>query len=311
MKSFKLLFISALIICTACGNKNQSGKKEVLSPTNRVEQIRADLHNPNLEKVLVVSHRGDWRNAPENSLSAIENAIKMGVDIIELDVQKTKDGHIILMHDRTLNRTTTGKGLISEWSLDSIKTLHLKNGCAIKTIHKVPTLEEALLAMKGKIMVNLDKADIHFEEVYQILVKTETLNQVIMKGSKPAEEAVTQFGKYLNEVIYMPIVNLDKDGAKESIHNFMENMKPPAFELLFVSDSNALPKKLAKDLKGKSLIWYNTLWDTMAGGHDDDMSLDDPDKGYGYLIDSLGARIIQTDRPAYLLEYLRKRNLHD
>ena len=64
-------------------------------------------------------------------------------------------------------------------------------------------------------------------------------------------------------------------------------------------------------LKGKALIWYNTLWDTMAGGHDDDMSLEDPDKGYGYLIDKLGARLLQTDRPQYLLTYLRSRKLHD
>lgn len=49
----------------------------------------------------------------------------------------------------------------------------------------------------------------------------------------------------------------------------------------------------------------------MAGGHDDDMSLKDPDAGYGYLIDTLGARILQTDRPQYLLDYLRERNLHD
>mgnify|MGYP001237631967 len=48
----------------------------------------------------------------------------------------------------------------------------------------------------------------------------------------------------------------------------------------------------------------------MAGGHDDDLSLSNPDAGYGYLIDKLGARIIQTDRPAYLLQYLRKRKLH-
>ena len=49
----------------------------------------------------------------------------------------------------------------------------------------------------------------------------------------------------------------------------------------------------------------------MAGGHDDEMSLEDPDKGYGYLIDKLGARLLQTDRPQYLLTYLRSRKLHD
>ena len=86
------------------------------------------------------------------------------------------------------------------------------------------------------------------------------------------------------------------------------------FELLYKEDSNPLPKKLKETMQtmqGRSLIWYNTLWDTMAGGHDDDASLQDFNNGYGYLIDVLGARIIQTDRPQFLLDYLRSRNLHD
>ena len=206
---------------------------------------------------------------------------------------------------------STGKGKVSDWTLDSIKTLRLKDGCIIKTIHKVPTLEEALLAAKGKIMINLDKADRYFDQVYELLQKTGTTEQIIMKGGKPAKEVKARFGKYLDEVIYMPIVNLDKEDAKRQIDVFVEDMRPVAFELLFVKDSNPLPRMLADSLKGESLIWYNTLWDTMAGGHDDDMSLANPDEGYGYLIDVLGCRIIQTDRPAYLLDYLRKRGLHD
>ena len=261
----------------------------------RAAQIREKLLNRNLHSVIVVSHRADWRNFPENSLEAIESAIRMGVDVVELDLQRTKDGKLILMHDSKLDRTTTGKGKVSDWTLDSIKTLRLKNGCNIKTIHKVPTLEEALLAAKGKIMINLDKADRYFDQVYELLQKTGTTEQIIMKGGKPAKEVKARFGKYLDEVIYMPIVNLDKEDAKRQIDVFVEDMRPAAFELL----------------KGESLIWYNTLWDTMAGGHDDDMSLANPDEGYGYLIDVLGCRIIQTDRPAYLLDYLRKRGLHD
>ena len=258
----------------------------------RAAQIREKLLNRNLHSVIVVSHRADWRNFPENSLEAIESAIRMGVDVVELDLQRTKDGKLILMHDSKLDRTTTGKGKVSDWTLDSIKTLRLKNGCNIKTIHKVPTLEEALLAAKGKIMINLDKADRYFDQVYELLQKTGTTEQIIMKGSKPAKEVKARFGKYLDEVIYMPIVNLDKEDAKRQIDVFVEDMRPAAFELLFVKDSNPLPRMLADSLKG-------------------DMSLANPDEGYGYLIDVLGCRIIQTDRPAYLLDYLRKRGLHD
>ncbi|MDE5882240.1 MAG: glycerophosphodiester phosphodiesterase family protein [Muribaculaceae bacterium] len=278
---------------------------------SRSEVIREKLLSGDKTSVIVASHRGDWRNFPENSLEAIDNAIAMGVDIVELDVHRTQDSVLILMHDPKLDRTTTGKGLIAESTMDYINTLNLKNGCNIRTIHKVPTLEEALLHAKGKIMINLDKADRYFDQVYDLLVKTGTTKQIIMKGNKSAEKVKEQFGTYLDEVIHMPIVNLDKEDAEEQIEMFISDMHPVAFELLYKLDTNPIPVKLKDNLNGRSLIWYNTLWDTMAGGHDDDMSLKDPDKGYGYLIDSLGATIIQTDRPQYLIDYLRKRNLHD
>lgn len=277
---------------------------------DRVSNIRKKLVSRDESSVIVASHRGDWRNFPENSLEAIDNAIKMGVDIVELDVQRTKDDVLILMHDPTLDRTTTGKGIISEVTMDSIRKLKLKNGCAIRTIHNIPTLEEALIHAKGKIMLNLDKADRYFEQVYALMKKTGTTKQIIMKGNKSADEVRSRFGKYLDDVIYMPIVNLDKPNAEEQIETFIKDIHPVAFELLFVKDANTLPQKLKKTLNKRALIWYNTLWDTMAGGHDD-MSLINPNDGYGYLIDNLGARIIQTDRPQYLLDYLRKRNLHD
>lgn len=276
---------------------------------DRASEIRNKLLNRDESTVLVVAHRGDWRYAPENSLPAIDNAIRMGVDIVELDVHRTKDGQLILMHDARLDRTTTGKGLVSEWTLDSIRTLKLRNGCNIRTKEVVPTLEEALIRMKGKILVNLDQAARYFDEIYPLLEKTGTTSQVIMKGDKPADEVRKQFGKYLDNVIYMPVVKLDKDNAAEQIGLFMEDMNPVAFELLYECDSNPLPLKIKEKLSGKSLIWYNTLWDTQAGGHDDDQSLEDPDKGFGYLIDTLGARIIQTDRPEYLIDYLKKKGL--
>ncbi|MBD5340633.1 MAG: glycerophosphodiester phosphodiesterase family protein [Muribaculaceae bacterium] len=278
---------------------------------DRVSKIRNRLLSGDTSSVIVASHRGDWRNFPENSLEAIDNAIAMGVDIVELDVHRTKDSVLILMHDPKLDRTTTGKGLIADTTMAYIKTLKLKNGCNIRTIHNVPTLEEALLHAKGKIMINLDKADRYFDQVYDLMQKTGTTKQIIMKGNDSAEAVKAKYGEYLNDVIYMPIVNLDKDNAESQIETFISDMHPVAFELLYKKDSNPLPAKLKDSLKGRSLIWYNTLWDTMAGGHDDDASLKDFSNGYGYLIDNLGARIIQTDRPQFLLDYLRSRNLHD
>lgn len=297
MKKISLLFLLFVVF-------------QFVNAQSRAEEIRNKLINRDNSSVLVVAHRGDWRNFPENSLAAIDNAIKMGVDIIELDVQRTQDGHIILMHDKTLNRTTTGRGKVSDWPLDSIRTLKLKNGCAIKTKENIPTLEEALLHAKDKIMLNLDKADLYFDEIYALMEKTGTTQQIIMKGAKSAQEVKAKFGTYLEDVIYMPVLDLDKPEVANHIKAFVEELNPVAFELLYKEDTNALPKDLRNILHRKALIWYNTLWDTLCGGHDDDMALDDPDAAYGYLIDTLGARIIQTDRPAYLIEYLKGRNLH-
>ena len=293
----KYIYIVITLLLSAC----------YLRADEPVKAIYEKITNPTNKEITVVAHRADWRFAPENSLAAIENSIRQGADVVELDVQKTKDGQLILMHDKTLDRTTTGKGKIAEWTLDSIRTLYLKNGAALKTKHRVPTLEEALLTAKGRVMVNLDKAYPIFDEIFPVLEKTGTVGQIIMKGSKPVAEVKKDLGKYLDRIIYMPIINLDKPGAMQQIDDFMKELHPVAFELLFESDTCRLPKLLKTKLEGKSKIWYNTLWNTMAGGHDDDKSLENPDEGYGYLIDTLGATIIQTDRTAYLLEYLQAR----
>lgn len=278
----------------------------------RAEILRDRILQGDTTQVIVVAHRGDWRYAPENSIAAIEHSIAVGVDVVELDLQLTKDSVLIVMHDGTLNRTTTGKGNVKDWPLDSIKTLKLKNGCGIRTKHIVPTLEEALLAAKGKVLINLDKADRYFDLVVPVLEKTGTAKQIIMKGSKPADEVLNLYGKYLDEIMYMPVVNLYRENARELMEGYMADLKPCAYELVYKTDDEvAYPKELRSALSGKALIWYNTLWDTLCGGHDDDLALEDPDAAFGFLIDTLGARIIQTDRAELLLKYLKSRKLHE
>lgn len=276
--------------------------------TDRVGVIREKLFNPNNKEVLVVSHRGDWRNACENSVEAVKNASRLGVDIVEIDLGRTKDGELIVMHDDKVDRTTTGKGYVKDLTLAEIKRLQLRNGCNIKTIYKVPTLEEVLLEAKGKVMLNLDKAFDYFHQVYELLEKTGTTNLVIMKSDASAEEVRRDYGKYLDKVIFMPKVNLDDKDAIRKLNDYLRILKPVAIEFKFAHDTNPLPYEVKRIMAGKSHIWYNTLWDTHAGGHDDDCSLVNPDKGYGYLIENLGATILQTDRPAYLIDYLKHKS---
>lgn len=285
MKRIAIVLLALAVLAGCAGGGTQSAV-----PENRAEALRMQLLSGDTSAVLVVAHRGDWRYAPENSIAAIEHSIAVGVDIVELDLQLTKDSVLIVMHDATLNRTTTGKGRVADWTLDSIRTLKLKNGCGIRTKHTVPTLEEALLAARGRVLLNLDKADRYFDLVVPLLEKTGTTRQIVMKGSKPAAEVLGLYGKYLDEVIYMPVVNLDREDAPESMEAYIAELKPVAYELIYAeAEDAAMPLRMRDELRGKALIWYNTLWDTLCGGHDDDLSLEDPDAAFGYLIDTLGA----------------------
>lgn len=303
------LFLATVAIFLAASCNSGQGTSENQS---RTDILREKILSGDTSSVLVVAHRGDWRYAPENSIAAIEHSIAVGVDVVELDLQLTKDSVLILMHDSSLDRTTTGKGKVKDWTLDSIRTLRLKNGAGLRTMHTVPTLEEALAVTKGKVLVNLDKADRYFDLVMPVLEQTGTVSEIIMKGSRPADEVIAFYGKYLDKVIYMPVVNLDKANVQDLMTGYMEKLKPAAYELVYAeAEDDAMPLLMRSRLDGKSLIWYNTLWDTLCGGHDDDHALEDPDGTFGYLIDTLGARIIQTDRAEYLLEYLRSRGLHD
>src|SRR3712207_3114810 len=90
-----------------------------------VALIVANFWNPTSRKVLVAAHRANWDAAPENSLPAIQSCIDNGVDIVEIDNKMTKDGHLIIMHDQTIDRTTNGKGKVADYSLAEIKKFRL------------------------------------------------------------------------------------------------------------------------------------------------------------------------------------------
>lgn len=276
---------------------------------NTAGYIRKKLMDRDQHYVHVVSHRGDWKQFPENSLDAINSIIQMGGDVVEIDVQRTKDGQLILMHDERLDRTTNGKGLIAETTFADIQKLFLKDRNGNVTQHKVPTLKEVLLMSKGRIMLNLDKADRFFEQVVALLQETGTTDIAILKGLQSIEEINNRLGVHLDSIIFMPMVRMDNDDAEQRITSFVNEMAPVVFEVGYQKSDNPLPLKAKKLVARKSLLWYNSL-KGRNGNHDDVVSKADPDAGYGYLIDKLGARMIQTDEPARLIEYLRSRDLH-
>src|SRR3989337_2736405 len=91
---------------------------------------------------LFAAHRGGSLLWPENSLLAFRNAVGLGADYLELDVHLSKDGEVVVIHDPTLDRTTTGQGPVRERTLAALKTLRLKDGAGGVTGEPVPALDE-------------------------------------------------------------------------------------------------------------------------------------------------------------------------
>lgn len=275
-----------------------------LSAQEQVQTLIQNLKDPESKSILVVAHRGDWRNAPENSLQAFKNCIEMGVHMIEIDLKKTKDGHLILMHDETIDRTTNGTGKPENYTLEEIRKFHLKNGLGIVTRHIIPTFEEVLNLCKGKILINVDKGYEYFKDVYTLTEQSGTTEQVVIKSAYPLSKVQKENGDVLKKVIYMPIINLDQPDAENLVTEYLK-MSPIAIECCFQSFTSQVNCLLQKIRNAHTKIWINSLWPSLNAGHDDDLAVESnkPNETWGWII-SQGATLIQTDRPKDLLEYL-------
>ena len=310
---YRIIFFIVLVSFVSCKKSSKRTGDEAVdnktvSKIADVSDLKTDSKGVN--KVLVIAHRGDWRNAPENSLQAIQNCINMGVDIVEIDVQLTKDSIPVLMHDKTIDRTTTGKGEVKEWTLDSLKTLFLKNGANHPTHHKVPTLKEALHIAKGKIILNLDKCYDYFDVIYPLLEEANMKNQILMKGNVSVKEVKKDFKAYLSTVSFMPVINLDKKGAPSMVNDYLNNLKPVAIEFVFSDTTSTVIKQFDSIHNLGVRIWVNSLWEDLNAGYEDDMAVKNPDSIYGWYIKNK-ISMIQTDRPQLLLNYLRNKELHE
>ncbi len=283
---------------------------------NRAEKIVAEIHNPNSKKVVVASHRGDWRNYPENSIPAIESVIRMGVDIMELDLKMTKDSVLVLCHDRTIDRTTTGKGRVCDITYDSLMTFNLKRAHNVATdTLKMPTLRQALECCKDRIVVNVDQGYEFYDQVLAITEELGVTDQILIKGKKPLTVVNEKMAAHPHNMMYMPIIDILKPSGQKLFSEYMETGTVPlAYEVCYNQMTPEVEECAKKVVATGSKLWINTLWPSLCGGvgNDDDAAYEckNPGEVYDQYI-NMGATMIQTDRPAYLIDYLRKKGLHD
>jgi glycerophosphoryl diester phosphodiesterase len=127
----------------------------------------------------VIAHRGAKATSPENTLASIRQAVAEGAAWIEFDVKLTSDGHPVVIHDPTLERTTNGKGKVAETTLAAIRELDAGSWFGSRFAgEKVPTLEEALEVMSGLAMgFNLEIKPCPGREVETAQVAARTVKQ--------------------------------------------------------------------------------------------------------------------------------------
>jgi len=120
---------------------------------------------------LIGAHRGGpTEGLPENAIVTFENALKYAPCLIEIDIRKTRDGVLILMHDSTLDRTTSGKGAVSQYSWKELQHLYLKDTSGALTPYKIPSLKEVFDWARGKAVLELDvKGAVQPEEIVSFI----------------------------------------------------------------------------------------------------------------------------------------------
>jgi glycerophosphoryl diester phosphodiesterase len=170
----------------------QSLKGQVLHrlPIKTVQDLHGFFKWSSQKKPIVSGHRGGMvKGFPENSIATFENTLKYTPAFYETDPRLTKDSVIVLMHDETLDRTTTGHGKVGDYTLAELKMLHLKDAEGNVTTHRIPTLGEAIDWARGKTVLNLDKKDVPFSMITAIIRKHKA-DAFVMLTVHTAEQAL-------------------------------------------------------------------------------------------------------------------------
>ena len=172
------------------GRINTSAEKLPLS--YKVTQL-----NKVAGEVLVIAHRGEHTYYPENSLEGAISAWRMGAVSTEFDIQKTKDGHWVAMHDNTVSRTTNviearaadsslpTSDKVADWTLEQLRMLRLKDDYGSITPFPIPTLREALHACDGRIFLHLDKSFNYGDDILPVMLEENVVECVYICNNVP------------------------------------------------------------------------------------------------------------------------------
>ncbi len=285
MKIFKYVALTAVVFFLSCTST------KTITDLSSAQKVFQDSGS---KTILVAAHRGAHMGNYENSIASTKQSIRLGVDIIEVDVRTTKDGYLVLMHDSKIDRTTTGKGKVEDLTLAEIREVRLKAPYGRTSEETVPTFEEFLKVTKGKIMVDVDMKTDNVTGILAAVKETGTSNEVFYFDDD--YDQLDRIKELDASAQIMP-----RARSYQMADSAITKFAPPVVHI----DAGFYSDSLATMLKShKARIWSNTLGEA------------DGNIRYGNgeaILDELlkyGVNMIQTNEPELLLQLLRSKGLH-
>jgi glycerophosphoryl diester phosphodiesterase len=239
---------------------------------------------------VVIAHRGDHTEAPENTLQAYKNAIKNNVDYIEIDLRTTKDSQLVIMHDENLLRMTGVNEKVSNLTLDALKQLRVREKSHPDWgEHTIPTFSEVLKLAKGRVNIYLDFKNASVEKAYQEILQNHMKRSFIVYNNSPL-----QFKQWRMVAPDAPLmVSLPNDAkTAEGLTKFIENYHPDLLDGGFEDYTDDL-LKIAK--QNRINVWP-------------DIQSFDEEKNWERAV-KLNFTGLQTDHPRALIQFLQSKKL--
>jgi glycerophosphoryl diester phosphodiesterase len=249
---------------------------------SRMREPAKVLPAPKHGGVYVVAHRGAHIGIPENTLAAYEAAIEMGVDLVEVDLRTTSDGHIVSMHNKEIDSYVTNgqRGLVSEMTLDELKQLDIGRRIGPQwSNERIPTFDEILDLCKGRVGIYLDLKDASVETLVSMVKKWGMARQVLWYADGDELERIAEL---CPECIPMP-----DPGPEENLPELIQRFQP----LVIASVWRYYSRSFAEQCHQAGAIVIvdesdPTCWEDALAWHTDG---------------------IQTDHPAQLVAFLKSR----
>ncbi|MBT5707281.1 MAG: glycerophosphodiester phosphodiesterase family protein [Verrucomicrobia bacterium] len=290
----------AALACTLFVVSADQGENQEPEPvSSNVARTMKAIRSPNSSAVLVAAHRGGYEQdkvdfAPENSIENILNCHRRGYDLYETDIQRSKDGHFVIIHDKTIDRETNGVGEVRDMTLTELKHLRKRFRDGSLSSARIATFEEFLIHGKGHTVFKADLKpglSAHFKELIELVKKLDAFDTVIFRVPY---NAVSLFAQHRADGLTWPrstVMFRVKD--RKQLDNVIETFNPSVIHI-DVSRTNPASEEtleLIRYARSRSLHVQ-----THAEGQRDDWTK---------LINA-GVRMFHTSAPAKLSQFCRK-----